>query len=598
MPRIGGLSGVTTPPKKQPIAFDPSPQQQAAFDFVVDGTGSAVLEAVAGAGKTTTLVEICKLIRGKAVFTAFNKKIADDIGRKLSEAGVDSQTVRSATFHAIGFAAWRKFSPGSIKVDGDKLDGLMEEISVPKGYRAFCKKLVSLAKQSMIGLDGMDEAANPAPWEEIVEHFELDEMLMADDQVTVETTTLAAALGWAYRLLVASNEVGDRVIDFDDMIYLPLVNKAKFDQYDWVLVDEAQDTNRARREMAKAMLKPGGRLIAVGDRHQAIYGFTGADADALDLISQEFSCIPLPLTITYRCPKAVVRHAQRWVKHIQAADSAPEGKLSEINHLDFNKLRPKPTDAILCRNTKPLVEIAFDLIRREIGCHVEGRDIGQGLLTLVRKWKTPRTVGQLREKLEEHLYEQTAKYILQGKEHKVASLRDKVETLNVLADHVGYDAPIWQLEDQIDRLFRDTTGREKPTVTLSTVHKAKGREWDRVYLYGRNRYMPSPYAKQEWEIQQERNLIYVAVTRAKKELIEVRLPLPGERAYYDPAEDEKVVLDHAKEVTQIKEEPKAIARHNPADQLTKDFVSIVASTTRLPRSEAIALIREALDDLE
>jgi len=60
---------------------------------------------------------------------------------------------------------------------------------------------------------------------------------------------------------------------------------------------------------------------------------------------------------------------------------------------------------------------------------------------------------------------------------------------------------------------------------LCTVHRSKGREWDRVFLVGRNQYMPSKYAKKEWEFKQEENLMYVAVTRAKKELVEVEVPV-------------------------------------------------------------------------
>lgn len=58
-------------------------------------------------------------------------------------------------------------------------------------------------------------------------------------------------------------------------------------------------------------------------------------------------------------------------------------------------------------------------------------------------------------------------------------------------------------------------------VILSSVHKAKGMEWDRVFLLGRRGFMPAKFAKLNWQKVQEDNLIYVAVTRAKRELIEV-----------------------------------------------------------------------------
>jgi superfamily I DNA/RNA helicase len=80
------------------------------------------------------------------------------------------------------------------------------------------------------------------------------------------------------------------------------------------------------------------------------------------------------------------------------------------------------------------------------------------------------------------------------------------------------------LKATIERMFGNTKPGERPTtIVLSTVHKSKGREWDRVYILGRDQLMPSRYARQDWQVQQELNLIYVAITRAKAELIDVAL---------------------------------------------------------------------------
>ena len=69
-------------------------------------------------------------------------------------------------------------------------------------------------------------------------------------------------------------------------------------------------------------------------------------------------------------------------------------------------------------------------------------------------------------------------------------------------------------------LFEDTTGPQQ-VLTLSTVHKSKGREWSHVVLWGRNAFMPSKYARKDWQADQEKNLMYVAVTRAMCRLTEV-----------------------------------------------------------------------------
>ena len=78
------------------------------------------------------------------------------------------------------------------------------------------------------------------------------------------------------------------------------------------------------------------------------------------------------------------------------------------------------------------------------------------------------------------------------------------------------------LRQDILSLFADTPeGQKSPTVTLLTAHKSKGREWHRVLWWGKSAYQPSKYARQEWQQGQERNLMYVAATRAQHTLLHV-----------------------------------------------------------------------------
>jgi len=108
--------------------------------------------------------------------------------------------------------------------------------------------------------------------------------------------------------------MGREVIDFDDMLYLPLRSKCTFDKKNYVFVDEAQDTNGVQRALLRRMLAPPphGRLIAVGDPSQAIYGFRGADANAMSALREEFSAVVMPLSVSYRCSRAVVAEAQKY----------------------------------------------------------------------------------------------------------------------------------------------------------------------------------------------------------------------------------------------------------------------------------------------
>jgi DNA helicase-2/ATP-dependent DNA helicase PcrA len=522
MPVVRGLGGVSTPSPERGLQL--SPQQQAVLDYASVPGPNFIVEAVAGAGKTSTLAELCKRLRGSIVFLVFNRKNVGDIEQKLQRMGIGG--VKVSTFHSAGFAAWRNAFPG-VRSDDRKLDVLMTQLQVPKEFRGFTAELAGLAKQACVGINWMP--SERSRWSDLVEHYDVDDLLKADDFSPDTGALVSVGIDWAVKLLDLSIANNEHAVDFNDMLHAPLLAQSRFIQYDWVLVDEAQDTNLARMLMAERMLKPGGRLVAVGDPHQAIYGFTGAESDALDQIADRFSCARLPLTVTYRCPKAVVQHARKWVSHITAHESAPEGSVGTMEEPMFLKLTPKPSDAVLCRNTKPLVELAFSYIRRRVPCHVEGREIGQGLIQLIRRWRDVWRVDELASELEEFLQVEGGRLRAKGKLAKLEALEDRIETLLVLIESMKPSAPIRELEEVISGLFRDTPGGQRETVTLSTIHKAKGREWPKVFLLGRNRYMPSKYATQDWQLDQEKNLIYVAVTRAQEELIEVRVPLPNEQ---------------------------------------------------------------------
>lgn len=180
-------------------------------------------------------------------------------------------------------------------------------------------------------------------------------------------------------------------------------------------------------------------------------------------------------------------------------------------------------DVGLCRNTKPLVETAYAMIAVNLPCRVEGRDIGEGLVSLATKWKRIKALGDLRDRLDEYLTEESAKWTAKNLPSKVQAVEDKVQTLYVIIDNLTVKGltTVADLVTHIRSLFGDTPDGQKPRVfTLSTIHKAKGREWERVYLI-RPDLIPSRYAQQAWQIEQENNLLYVAQTRAKKELVYV-----------------------------------------------------------------------------
>lgn len=486
----------------------PSPQQQAFYDWIDTGSGSCVLEAVAGAGKTTTLINALSRMKGDIFFGAYNKGIAEELkARAPQQPGLDISTM-----HAAGFRFWRRVAK-AVKVEGNKCRDIFRSASEKEpAYRALEQavlSLVSLAKQSGAGAL---YRANEQALLGLVDHHDIECPPLADGR---DSTQLVLKL--ALKTLQASVQKDMEVVDFDDMIYAPLYHNVKVWEHDWVLIDEAQDTNATRRALALRMLKRGGRLVAVGDRHQAIYGFTGADNDSLDLIAQAVNAQRLPLTTTFRCPKAVVAYSQQWVKHIQAADTAPEGEVVRKELKDLAKLAV-PGDAVLCRFNAPLLTNVYAFIAAGIPAKVEGREIGNGLKALATRWKA-RSLTQLTTYLTDYCESECGKLRAKEKESKAAALEDKVQCLNVIINRVKLNNPkagVEELLAEIDNLFAD--GRTD-VVVFSSIHKSKGREWNRVLWIQTG---PSPWARKQWEQEQEINLCYVAATRAKQQLVIVQ----------------------------------------------------------------------------
>lgn len=484
--------------------FEPSPYQKAIFKFIADSQDSGIINAVAGSGKTTTIVEATKYLSKDAqvAFVAFNKSIANELQSRVPK------NVKAGTCHSFWFGALRKhMGGGNVQVDANKTRQIVRDELGDRNqqlYGAFINKMVGLAKGHGIGYLVPNTEQS---WADLADHH--DVWLEADDAKE------AVAYELCQMVLEKSNLIAEqaKIVDFDDMLYLSLIWNVRCWRYDVVFVDEAQDTNQVQIALFKRMVKPGGRLIAVGDPFQAIYGFRGADSEAMNRIAEEFGCVELPLSVSYRCSKAVVQAAQKYVPHLEFFENAPEGKVESLDSLPVKEMTGQ--DAILCRVTAPLVETAYSLIRRRIACRILGRDIGVGLVNLIKKMQA-KGIDRLIEKLNNYLGREVAKLSSKGKEDKAQAVHDKVNTLMVIINNLGENRrTIPALIEEIESLFTDNN---KGLLTLATVHKSKGLEWERVFILGRDKYMPSKWARKAWQKEQERNIIYVAYTRAKNEL--------------------------------------------------------------------------------
>lgn len=512
----------TSPPKKKvkphiPPAiqkpFVPSKYQQEYFDEISnpDGAKVIVLEARAGSGKTTTLVESLKLIpAGKTVlFLAFNKSIVSELKKRKVDA---------KTMHGFGH---RICATMGYRFEMKKIDIICEELSIRYAYRSIVRQLLSLARCYLMppASTKFPSASNRKKWDELRYNFCIEipsESIPGAKVVRIqEMKNLSAEeregllnRNYFYDMLdlayAKSFDVKQYGFDFDDMVFLPVFYKWPVPQFDYVFVDEAQDLNPCRLELMKMAIRD--RAVFVGDSNQAIYGFCGAMPDSMDQICNQLDAKRMPLSISYRCSKSVIRQAQSVVPSIEASKDAPEGSVQSVKLCN-----PKPNDYVLCRITAPLVECCFQLLREGRCAIIRGREIGSDLINLV-ELIGGLTVSDFIRKAREYERRESQKLLLAERELQAAALGDKVETLLVFAENAQTRQ---EMKDRIKQMFTD--GKKSGAVILSTIHKAKGLEADDVWIIKPD-LMPFGKAKKDWEKQQEQNLIYVAITRAKLNL--------------------------------------------------------------------------------
>lgn len=536
-------------------AIQLSPQQLYAVDFVTKSGGNGLVQAVAGSGKTFTILEMTKelLAEIQAAICAFNTSISDELTLKVSNLKeVIAAVVTVGTVHRFGYkalrAANRLINPRRDKPSSRKIDWMMDnfrnpesrQMGVPGELRKFVRKAYNLARMQGAGITPEFPFSRQDKWYDLVDHFDLmDTFEDSDGNLPIDSDELMRQgckytvwlIKWGVELAMTTTR-----FDYEDMLYVPLRLGLRITPYHIIFVDEAQDLNVTRRLLVKRMMVPGSRVIFVGDPHQAIYGFTGADSEAFNNIKKEFGCADIPLTYSFRCAQSIVRYAQQWVSHIQAHPDAPEGlspldPKAVLTPAQLWQQNLTTEDAILCRNNAPLVEVFFDCLRHGIGARIEGtRDFVNDMYDLIRRWSNIRKLTALRTKIEAYMAKVTEQAAAKGKELKADKIEDTCKAVLAIMDNLERSATVDDLTAKIEDMFgkKDQELEDrKPALTLTTIHKSKGREWKRVFWWGRNRFNPSPYARQQWQIDQEKNLCYVAATRAKLELYEITVPLPG-----------------------------------------------------------------------
>jgi hypothetical protein len=416
-------------------AIEPSPQQQAIWEAMAEGRDK--------------VKSLC--------FCAFNKSIATELERRVP-AGCEAMTL-----HKMGYRAVNK-AFGYCRMDDRRVARIVEELTgktvyelarTEPGLLGAVEKLVGLAKMNLVPLD------------------------VGDPESQARTDEL----------------LGELVAHYD--IELEGVSRRRLFDLVPQVVEKCRDMRGMERLKEELSTTPRGVMT-------------------------------LPLTVTRRCGKAIVEEARRWVPEFEAHHDNGPGAVSTARYdqtptqdslaaaAPWYFEQASNGDFVLCRVNAPLVSQCFRFLAAGRKAAIQGRDVGKGIEATIKKVKATSAVD-LVVRLDKWLEKERAKELAKKfpSDARVIALEDKAACIRVFAE--GCDT-IEEVLQRVASVFTDNP--HQPGIRLSSIHKAKGLEAQRVFfLRPKGAGCPHPMAKTPWQQEQETNILYIGVTRAIEELV-------------------------------------------------------------------------------
>ena len=500
--------------KEVNIEYPWSDYQKAIYKFIESGTGHLVVEANAGCGKTSTMVKCLDFIpeSKKVLLSAFNR----DIVKELEKRTKGRPNVEVRTLHGVGLKMLKlNFPKNELVPDVYKYDThIKNHISIYTSINTRALKNGEYQKY----LDNIKKYVEFGRFYMCQVEKDLD---MIEDRYGIDT--IADEKEVAVKVMEWGKTELD-TIDYTDMVWLPHVLYAKpySLQFDFIFIDECQDMNVAERELVLKCFKMGTRMISCGDENQCLYSFSGADPNSFKALKSMPNTTCLPLSISYRCPKNIVKFANRLVPQIEWNPSNEiEGEIKYNVQLD----EIGEGDMVLCRNNAPLIHAYNEFLKAGKKATIRGKEFGNTLKSVIRAYKYDELNLNLNKdglfpRLYDNLFTTRNKLMQQHGIDKDTAMKspvienklDVIKTLEVLSEGLTTKE---ELLERVEEVFPKRSKNEG--ISLSTVHKAKGLEADNIYIICAS-LMPSKSAKKDWEVMQEKNLMYVAYTRAKRTL--------------------------------------------------------------------------------
>ena len=468
------------------MTFTPTPEQTLIIEAAQGTSDNLLVSALAGAAKTSTLVLVAKALSSTPILClAFNRRIADEMRQRLPG------NCEAKTLNALGHAAWMRVLGRRVALETSKTYNIVSSLieALPADEKSSAYASMSFIMESVN--TGKTAGYIPPGFSHLRGlHDDSTFFSTLDEEPTpLEEDLIREASAISIR------QAFDGTIDFNDQILLPTTFPAcAFPQFPVVLIDEAQDLSELNHAMLRKIARK--RLIAVGDECQAIYAFRGASANSMALLREKFSMTELFLSISFRCPRRVVREAQWRAPRMQWPDWAEEGEVTTLP--TWTKSTPPDGSAIICRNNAPLFRMALRLLKAGRYPELLGNDIGKGLLKIMKKFG------------KSNLPQENVLLAIAGwQEEKLAktrsptSINDRAECMRIFASAA---------QDLGGALaYAEHIFNSSGPVKLMTAHKSKGLEFDHVFILDRDLIRTDKH-------QQEKNLLYVAQSRAKRTL--------------------------------------------------------------------------------
>lgn len=470
--------------------------QQQSFLTTSSIPDSIALFARAGSGKTFMLSEWGKLVKKSGMSISFSKSTTNELAKRMPSR------FPAKTFHGLGYQTL-KGNGKSISLNQSKMFDIVrtlsDENSIDFELQSEIRKLAIMAKTYGIQPDSSGPPGilpnTYESWENLADQYDID--------------FSPEILQWAQKAVILSNQSFQKTgcIDYDDMLYIPVIFPHRFPKFPTIIADEVQDFNLLQHVILSRLLLPGGRLIAAGDDRQAIYAFRGALTDSYDNLIDTFSMQKYPLTVSFRCPSEVIKVAQQYVPDIEAAPNAIQGSVLYPSSLSLEDLPP----VVLCRNNAPLTALAMQCLVEGHTVEIAGRSIGTNLTSLVKRiTKKNLKSDAFLDRLSSWREKEAKRY-----PRRVKTIYEKYSVLRTIANSLP---DVESIQKHLEKLFPDpkSSSYRPAKFHFSTIHRAKGLEWPRVMFL--DSHLLGKHAESPQEIQQEQNLGYVAVTRAQNEL--------------------------------------------------------------------------------